>query len=407
MFRMPAFFMGLTLCFSAMAQQTIKGRVVNDANNTPVPGSSVFISNTSKGTTADKNGYFELDNVPPGRHELVISSIGFETNVFSFSDKDLPLQLKIELRVKVKEMENVTIEPSVEEGWEKWGRTFMENFVGTTRESEHCRIKNEKAIRFRYYKKSNRVIAYCDEPVLLENKALGYLVSYQLENFEVNFNERSTSYMGYPLFSELDKNSPKTRWIKAREKAYHGSVMHFMRSLYNDRLAEEGFVVQRMIMEPNYEKQRVKKIHNASGSMQHMNAGTIILNAPKLPADSADYFRQVLRQPDYRHIILPPLLTADSLIISSEGEYKYIHFPDYIHVTYKNEKEDELFLRTQLRTDKPAFQRSYVMLAEGEVVAVDKTGNYYNPQHFISAAYWGWDEKMANSLPLDYMPGEK
>jgi len=182
------------------AQRSIRGRVVNAATGAAVPGSSVFITNTSRGTVSDNNGQFVLTDVPPGKHELIISSVGYETNVFSFNDAQLPLQLKVELAIKVKELENVNVEPSVEEGWDKWGRVFLDHFIGTTARATQCRIKNEKAIRFRYYKKSRRLTAYCDEPVLIENKALGYSISYQLESFEINYTDKTMFFVGYSLF---------------------------------------------------------------------------------------------------------------------------------------------------------------------------------------------------------------
>src|SRR5688572_29574965 len=84
------------------AQPVIKGRIIAAATGIAVPGSSVFISNSSIGTTADKNGYFELSKVPPGKNELVVSSVGYETSVYSFSAEQLPLQLRVELDIKVR-----------------------------------------------------------------------------------------------------------------------------------------------------------------------------------------------------------------------------------------------------------------------------------------------------------------
>lgn len=188
MTKLPAIlFILLLTSFPAFSQRSIKGKVVNGITGEVLPGASVFISNTSKGTISNKQGYFELNDIPIGKHDLVISSIGYETNAFSFSAEQLPLQLKVEMEVKVRELPNVTVEPSVEEGWDKWGRLFMDNFIGSTPNAAQCKIKNEKSIRFRFYKKSNRVIAWCDEPLIVENKALGYKISYQLEDFEVNF----------------------------------------------------------------------------------------------------------------------------------------------------------------------------------------------------------------------------
>ena len=139
----PAILLCLLVCVSVFAQRTITGKVINVINGEPVAGSSVFISGTSVGTLSDQSGDFILNDVPGGRHDLVISSIGFETNVFSFSSEQLPLRVRIEMTVKVKELENVTVEPFVEEGWDKWGQTFRDYFIGYTPNARNCEIKND------------------------------------------------------------------------------------------------------------------------------------------------------------------------------------------------------------------------------------------------------------------------
>ena len=356
---------------------------------------------------SDRQGEFELKDIPVGKHDLIVSSIGYETNVFSFDAGQLPLQVKMEMRVKVRELQNVTVEPSVEEGWDKWGRLFTDNFVGNIPNGLQCKIKNQKAIRFRYYKKSNRVIAYADEPVILENKALGYKISYQLEDFEVNFKSGATYFAGYPFFEEMEKN--KKKWQRNREKSFQGSMMHFMRSLYHDKLASEGFEVRRMVRVPNSEKERVKKIYLPSLNNRTItfNGDSISVNRPdSLSKDSMDYYDRVMQQKDYTEIYSPALLTADSLVAQIDGNYKVIFFTDYLYITFKKETEDKEYLLFHHERRSPTFQRSYIWLTNLNPIAIDANGSYYPPQEIFSMSYWGWEEKMANMLPLDYEPGQ-
>jgi hypothetical protein len=405
------FILGSLNCFS---QQSIRGRVVNESTGAAIAGSSVFISNSSRGTTTDSKGEFGLVNVPPGKQDLIISCIGYETNVFSFSGDQLPLQLKIELKIKVKELPNVMAESSVEEGWDKWGRTFMDNFVGNTENAARCSIRNEKAIRFRYYRKSNRLIAYCDEPVMLENKALGYTIKYQLENFEVNFSGHTVFYLGYALYEPLsnDRKKKQEKWEEKRQEAFNGSIMHFMRSLYTNRLAENGFEVKRMVRTPNYEKQRVKELYMKTRVMKKTATGgvqTVSFSdwAAQFPPDTISYYGTVMHQDDNRDSFGATLLTADSLIIESVDAFKALHFEDYIYIIYKNEKEEAGYLATQYPPRQAWFQRSYVTLLNDKLISIDKAGNYFDPQDFLTSGYWSWGEKMANSVPLDYEPGKK
>ncbi len=415
------FFFCITV--ATFSQRTIKGRVVTAAD-IAVPGSSVFISNTSKGTTTDREGNFELNDVPAGKHELVISSIGYETNVYSFSAEQLPLRLKVVMELKVKELQNVLVEASVEEGWDKWGKLFTDNFIGSTPNGESCKIKNEKAIRFRHYKKSGRLIAYSDEPIILENKALGYSIRYQMENFEVNFKEHSSAFSGYPFFEDMDKKRKglQNKWKQKRDKAYYGSMTHFMRSVYKNNLEAEGFEVRRMVKELNAEKERVKKISvplrgavrsNITGVTIRNSSGvvvspeTIIGRKDSLSTDSASYYRRIMQQDDYKEIYGKDILTADSITIDADDQYKALFFTDFLYVTYKKEYEDIEYIRFSHESRSVTFQRSYLRLTNPEGVVIDENGSYFPPQAIYSMAYWGWSEKMSDLLPIDYEPNNK
>jgi len=398
----------LLFCIPVLAQQNIQGVVVNASTGIPIPGASVFISNTSKGATTNANGEFLLTNVPIGKHNLVISNIGYETNVFPFSEAKLPLRIKVELTMKVKELENVVVEHSIEEGWDKWGKTFMDYFVGTTANAADCSIKNEKAIKFRYFKRSNRVKAYADEPIILENKALGYIVKYQLEEFEVNFTEETFVFLGYTLFEKMQSTN-KTRlayWRKNRKAAYRGSILDFMRSLYNNKLEQNGFEVLRAKRVPNVEKERVKELYKMArarkgGGTAAIDLGTVFSSYPD---DSINYFQTVLQQKDYTEFLGRELLTADSLLLRSEGESKTLYFENYIYVLYTIELAEEGFVKTIYPPVKAAEQQSYATLLNGDAISIDKLGNYYNPRSFSTSSYWSWSEKMANMLPIDYDP---
>ncbi|RYG50070.1 MAG: carboxypeptidase-like regulatory domain-containing protein, partial [Chitinophagaceae bacterium] len=396
----------------AFSQRTISGKIVNAATSEPIAGSSVFISNTSFGTVTNKDGYFEITDIPSGKYDLIISSIGYETSVYNFSTDKLPIKLRVEMQVKVRELENVTIEPSVEEGWEKWGNAFLTNFVGQTANAKNCKIKNEKSIRFRFFRKSNRLVAYSDEPIILENKALGYIIKYQLENFEVNYKTHTTLFVGYPLFEEIDKHRKglQRRWQKNRDKAYYGSMMHFMQSIYNNNLAAEGFEVRRMVREPNLEKQRIKKLYRPArltGSVKIVSNGNrpLTIQTPdSLSTDSSAYYERILSQEDNIDTYGRALLNADSLIAEQQGEFKILFFENYLYVTYKRELEDVEYLEYFHERRSPTFQRSHIWLQNLQPIAIDPNGSYFPPQEIFSMSYWGFNEKMSNLLPLDYKP---
>ena len=393
------FFSGSVVTGMAQVKNTISGTVVQGETGAAIPGASVFITNTSKGTVSDGKGAFELPNVPEGSYDLVVSSIGFETQVYSYQAAQLPLRLEVRLKPRVEELQTVVVEPDEKNGWEKWGKFFTDNFIGTNEDGRDCRIRNYATLRFRYSKKKNRLHVLADEPLQVENKALGYRVQYQLEDFYFEFSTHVLVYYGYSLFSDLNAKGPSRRQLNNREKAWNGSIMHFMRSLYHDSLAAQGFEVRRMVRRPNLEKQRVKKVYRElaqSGRLHISGAGAV-------DKDSSGYYQRILAQPDMIDEYAKPLLTADSLLFKRDDLVtRRLLFPDYLYIVYRNEKEDPEYLDYVHEKRAPWFQRSNAFLPDSLPISIEPTGNYYPPQSFMTLGYWAWNEKIGDMLPLDY-----
>ena len=59
----------------------VYGSVKNALNNVPIPFANVVIDGTSKGTTTDVDGYFELLEIEPGLYNFKCSYIGFNTEL--------------------------------------------------------------------------------------------------------------------------------------------------------------------------------------------------------------------------------------------------------------------------------------------------------------------------------------
>src|ERR1700761_9802538 len=72
-------FLFLLLPLGCLAQFSITGKVLNKADNKPVENVSVFLSNATIGDRTAADGTFTLHNVKPGKYDLVVSDIAFET----------------------------------------------------------------------------------------------------------------------------------------------------------------------------------------------------------------------------------------------------------------------------------------------------------------------------------------
>ena len=76
---------------SAIGQYTIKG-VVSDAENQPLPGTNILLTELGRGVATQKNGSFVMNRVPEGDFLLVITFVGYESYSAPISvDKDLDL----------------------------------------------------------------------------------------------------------------------------------------------------------------------------------------------------------------------------------------------------------------------------------------------------------------------------
>lgn len=102
------------LSISIQAQpsgQVIKGKIVDAASQSPLPGASVVIldSKPTLGTITDSEGNFRLWNIQPGRYNLMVSFIGYENFVFREimvgSGKEVILNAELkELAEKIEEV---------------------------------------------------------------------------------------------------------------------------------------------------------------------------------------------------------------------------------------------------------------------------------------------------------------
>lgn len=77
-FRFTFWLIGLVLLsFNALAQEgKIKGFVYEKETNLPVPYANIVLKGTTIGTTANQDGYFVVNNVPPGKYTVEISFLG-------------------------------------------------------------------------------------------------------------------------------------------------------------------------------------------------------------------------------------------------------------------------------------------------------------------------------------------
>jgi outer membrane receptor protein involved in Fe transport len=93
----------LFLLFPAMAEagQTgkIAGRVTDASTNEPLMSANVMIKETSLGTITDLDGFYTINNIPPGEYSIIVSFIGYRKTTVSNVIVKIDLTTKIDVKL--------------------------------------------------------------------------------------------------------------------------------------------------------------------------------------------------------------------------------------------------------------------------------------------------------------------
>lgn len=235
-FLLLTLFMGIQL----NAQIRLSGHVTDSLNN-PVPFASVYLSNTTYGTSADEAGAYKLLIPHDGQYILTITSIGYESHSQPVHPEGKDLKINVKLRNRALALNEVTV--TAKEGDRKKNLArFSRIFLGESKNARNCKILNPEVLRLHYDSKKNMFSGYSVKPLIIENRALGYKLVYDLKNFEHYPQQRISRYYGTPFF-QLMEGTPaeKEIWNRTRLVTYYGSQMHLMRSLFFDNIKAEKF----------------------------------------------------------------------------------------------------------------------------------------------------------------------
>ncbi len=347
---------------SAVGQSTgvIEGRVLDADTDAPLPRTHVFVPESMHGTVADSTGRFRLEGVRSGPKRLYVSRVGYETRSLQLrTPRDHPLVVTLRLDSKVLTSPPVTVSAERDEEWYERLNHFKRLFIGHSDSADKCRLVNPEVLRFDD-KWWGRFEAWAEKPVIIENRALGYRVTYFLKEFEESGSV--VRWDGEPLFEPLTpKDSAQAiRWRQNRLEVYRGSLRHFLRSLMDDRLDEEQFDLYR------------------------------------LPRASAfRYTARANRFPTSRDRILEPGPDSTYLLDAH----------DRLEVVYHGEPESEAYLEwADLRRRTPRdHQTSQIELNE-HPIHIDPSGEIIEPYGATLYQYFAFTARMAERLPREYEP---
>ncbi|WP_370898963.1 carboxypeptidase-like regulatory domain-containing protein [Chryseobacterium gossypii] len=370
--------------------QTIKGTVVNDADHR-IPNVNIYIDGTKIGTTSKEDGSFIIELPSRNKGSLVFQKEDYETFTTDIS-KVYGKTLKVVL-IKTAEIEEVQLIPYTEEAYKNHIYTFLSNFIGS--DKENVKIKNQRTLKFAYDKKNNFLSVKAPKTLIIENKKLGYEIEYNLINFSLDYNTNMVNFTGTSFFRET-KNTDKTRLN--RMNAYEGSLLHFFRSAYHNKVHDAGFVVNKVIKVPNPKyptESELKLLREFLSTFKP--SGNF-----KIPDNISDISQRKNKEKPYGMAIVKMNIPESDYIKKSDGRI-FLEFPDVLQVKflkYNYEIQNKEFIKTKT----PVGQQSYLYI-EGQSFEIYDSGNTSDPDLLINQGDFSTN-RIENMLPLDYQLGD-
>lgn len=338
-------------------QSTATGRVFNAETGKPLRGAHIFLSGTKIGTTTDSSGQYHLQEIPPGGYRLVVSIIGYErvSNEILF-DPDQIKKIDFKLSPVIYELPDIYV-GNLDKKWKKHLRRFKELFFGMSKTADSVKILNPEVLRFktRWW---GRLKAEALAPLQIENRALGYHITYYLDEFE--HSGTTTKWDGNPLFSEMTPSDSlqAVYWEQNRRKAFYGSLRHFLLALLQDRVKEEGFIVHRFVQD----------VYGYS--------------------------------PQNKFSVNPRRLTKES-----DKSYLYhFNFMGRLQIIYVRDEEDPRYVRwmRNLQRGPANVQTSYLELNE-RPITIDPDGEILEPYGATQLGYFAF-QRLADATPREFRP---
>lgn len=403
MIRFYLFLASIFFAHPLLAQHSIQGKIINADDRSPIAGASIYINNSSLGTSSNKEGLFTLHS--PNRNvELVVSNMGFEKRVLEIQ---LPLQHELVIAIKEKStaIEEVVVTNYLKDGWKEWGDFFIENLIGQGDFAEECKILNHEVVKFRFDKKANVLTAICTEPLKIRNDALGYELTYDLGGFRMDFASRMFLFEGYAFFKDIGKG--RSKYKKNRNVSYLLSLNRFVRSTYNKQWEQDGYIVRKLVKEDNAIRLEARQKYNAIlDSVQKKYRGNwnlFYVSQKDYTEDKVNTIRKQMTQPEKISYLMG--IMQPNEIIAAEDKEKglmKLNYADYLYIIYPAD-----FSKSKNKIlQKAASEVSELSIVETDGIIIEPQGSYFPTANWILSGYAVGYSKLAYMLPLDYVPSD-
>lgn len=347
--------------FCAEAQAIFKGTIVDIETEKPIPYASVFLANTTIGTSTDVEGKFSL-YMPDGNYEVIIRILGYEGLTFNLPASTVQSQgYRFKLVSIDEDLDEMEVSETRDPSWYRNLDDFKNFFLGMSENSRDTEILNELSMILDDQSIPGTLIASSRDILQIDNINLGYRLEYLLEHFRNDYKSGIVTYSGFPLFipdSNLSKGKQR-RVERNRLEAYYGSMQHFLKAVYDGKTVAEGFEMRRLFREKDPDR-----------------PGKFIDRVDSIPITSIAIRKNI-------------------------GTREYLEFSDHILVTYLREKESYSYTNGLGR--EPRNNQTSIMRMAVDSVEIFENGSLSDPFGILVEGYMGW-ERVGDLLPINYVP---
>ncbi len=360
----------------------ISGRVYDNQTNRPVENVNVYIAKSTIGASSNENGEFKIINIPTGRYTLVLSHLSYQNQqVLVEIKKNTELNYTFELEPKPIELPEIGVADEADDEWADNMEIFREALLGTTWFADGCEILNPYYISFEE-SEDGVLFANCDVPIIIENRSLGYTITYILKHFEHQF--ETTKYSGLPYFEEMESEyeEDNENWKWSRLEAYMGSLRHFLRAIsdYYD-YSEKADAKLKINIDFEDETEEGYKFTYDDETFLKKHGFDVYIN--KLL--SATYGRRYVSEPFYIASAVTESNRPNELLFTGGDRVEIVYFKEYHDLVYEP-------------------QVSFIQF-HADSVYFDKRGRYHD-EFMLEKNGYMFKQRLAEMLPFEYEPSD-
>ena len=360
----------ITVCFLSCLNlnhaQRIAAVVADRSTHQPIGDVFVFLANSSAGTASDDLGRFQLELPESKDIVLVFSHINYELFTLEIADIRYVRDTFFLKSTGVELEEAVVTVQKKPRLRNRRLRAFTKAFLGENTNDKLVRIVNPDALLFQ--QKDDRLVATASEPLVIENRKLGYMIRFYLEAFAL-YDNYDLLYRGNTFFEPISASADEERQFeKNRLETFKESSRHFFSSLARHQLDSTLYRIGFSQMDHHFEFINFTPIQ-PSGIIAAGQEG------------------------DNYEIRLNGFLTVVHLNTPSATSPQPSSPPDLKQGVPQN-----------IPAAQPEFAVSYLRSKSNKII-ITKFGKIINPSDIEEYGYWT-TQRVAALLPSDYFPEE-